>query len=193
MNNLPSKELIDFLQTPLGHRAFIEHLSNKFGDFKITRMTKTKEGDIFCSKHKLVSECNAENNDLLYTANNRQIFESEIVIDIDPAKDENPEVTLWKFNTTCQRLKNDKVNFRAYSTGSRGYHIHIICPFLLGMTNYNRTKFRDKFLKIYQYYDLAKNNNNVTIALEFSPHWKTGNPKKLIYDTTMGWDYELFK
>jgi hypothetical protein len=186
-------KLKEFLESPKGKRHLLEHLANKYGDFKIAKMYKDKEGDVHSSKHKTVLACNETNDKLLYEANNRQIFESELVIDIDPPKGENPAKTKRRFQSTCNFLNRQGLGYRAYSTGSRGYHIHLIFPKLLSITNYERTQMRQRILSQFKGYDLSKCSNNVMIALEFSEHFKTGKPKTLIYDTTLGWEYEFFK
>lgn len=188
-----NEELKTFLESPKGKKHFLEHLANKYGDFKIAKMFRDKEGEVHSSKHKSVFECNFNNDKLLYEANNRQILESEIVIDIDPPKGETPEKTRRRFESTCKFLNRKDIEYRAYSTGSRGYHIHIIYPDLLTINNYIRTQLRQQILGQFKGYDLSKSSNNVMIALEFSTHFKTGKTKTLIYDTTKGWEYELYK
>jgi hypothetical protein len=189
MNN----ELEQFLYTPKGKKFFLEHLANKYGDFKIAKMYKDKNGDVHSSKHKTVLECNEVDDRLLYEANNRQLFESEIVIDIDPKKGELPEKTKRKFKSYCNYLDSLSICYRGYSTGSRGYHIHITNKSLLFIQPHYRQQLRQSILSTFKGYDLSKSSDKTMIALEFSNHFKTGKPKTLLVDTTSGWDNEFFK
>jgi hypothetical protein len=100
----------------------------------------------------------------LEIANNRTILPNEIVIDI-----EEPE----QFQGTLEQIKRDFEFYSAYSTGSRGYHIHIFFEEPVDKEN------KKEVIEIYNG-DKQKATERTMIALENCPHWKTGKNKTLI-------------
>jgi predicted nuclease of restriction endonuclease-like RecB superfamily len=65
------------------------------------------------------------------------------------------------------------IHYSCYDTGSRGVHIHIDTPITL------TKETKDFFCKKYGT-DIAKISGKTMIALENTPHWKTGKIKTLI-------------
>ena len=94
--------------------------------------------------------------------NNREILPCEVVIDLE--REEGIE-------NVVQKLEQDNLNFYAFSTGSRGFHIHIF---------FKEELSNEEKLKIVKRYggDTQKANNGTIIALEYAEHWKTGRTKE---------------
>jgi P4 family phage/plasmid primase-like protien len=152
-------------------------LYNKYSfDFKLCIMSLD-----FKSKWRNYSECQADEN-FMSKVNNRQILDIEIVLDL-----EEPE----RFDIIIESLKKFNYRFKAYKTGSRGYHIHLIFPELRGLTKGEREKIKEHFIQIYDC-DLMKKSDVCMIALECVPHWKTGKNKEIIIDTGL-WDSNKIK
>jgi len=163
-------------------RARLQELCNRYGDFKVCKMWKDENGNTRSTKHLTVMECweSEEGLRFLNEVNNRQILPVELVLDIE--QPELIEVAI-KILQTLQ-LYNAKV----YSTGSRGYHIHVFSsdfifnpdiPLLLNKTK--RNQLRQYILtKHLPFADLQKASENTMIALENAPHWKTGVAKTLV-------------
>jgi len=116
-------------------------------------------------KSKWVKYLDAQADEkFLEVANNRTILPNEIVIDI-----EEPE----QFQGILDRIKSNFEFFSAYSTGSRGYHIHIFFDEPIDKEN------KKEIIEIYSG-DKQKATERTMIALENCPHWKTGKNKDLI-------------
>lgn len=96
--------------------------------------------------------------------NQRQILPIEIILDIEKRKQIKPIVI---------KLKNWKWEFSIFETGSRGFHISIICDNIL--TEKEKLAIAKKLGT-----DIQKCSEKCLIALENYPHWKTGNIKKQI-------------
>ena len=98
--------------------------------------------------------------------NQRQILPNEIVLDLENSK---------RYELILNRLIEEKLFFRAYSTGSKGYHFHLFFDKILTP--------EDKGV-IIKYFDcdIQKSSDKTMIALEFEPHWKSGKPKSITYD-----------
>jgi hypothetical protein len=155
--------------------GYLQHLCNKYGDFKVTRAWKNKEGDLVWSKHRNVMELWEQGEKGIWWlghCNNRQILPHEIVIDLD----DNP--TVEKLNIICDELENKGHKYKAYFTGSKGYHIHVtsIDYFYLN----KRLKEQVRLDMIQEFGGDTHKKNEVMIALEDVSHWKTGQSKKMI-------------
>lgn len=159
----------------MNRTAYLQWLCNKYGDFKVAH--KSKDGQ--WSKHFSVLYC-WHNLDVqqwrLEIANNRQIFACELVIDLDPNTNETIEDMQNKLKEIVKDLRKRQVKYKIFFSGSRGYHIHCIIPYLLFMPQNKRTKYRESILRKYNA-DVAKKSEKTMIALEYAPHWKTGMEK----------------
>lgn len=146
--------------------TYLQLLCNKYGDFKIA--FGSKQG---WSKHLSVMEC-WERGDwqFMQRANNRQIFNNELVLDID---EKTQSESLNKVKQIIPELDNAELEYKIFFTGSRGYHIHILFD-----TNLNSMeKFKMDIIRVLGT-DMMKAHSNTMIALEHAPHWKTGIEKK---------------
>lgn len=152
----------------------LQTLCNKYGDFKVAKSWKDKEGETHWSKHRTVMECwNSEDGiNWLNQVSHRQILPCEIVLDMD----ENP--TKEDMNKICDLLEKYHEEYACYFTGSRGYHIHIKDKALPLMTKQKREIVRESLCKALRMDEMKK--NEVMIALENVPHWKTGELKTIV-------------
>ena len=170
MNNSPAKYLnkkgwLDWLYYKEGKQNF---------DFFLCG-TYEKDGEIKFTKWKKYSECifpidlindtdDWKDRNYYNQINQRQIFPNEIVLDIEDPKQLKP---------IMEKIKEWEWDCFVYETGSKGYHIHI---------------FYDEDFKIDEKEaivkklgtDIQKCSEKNLIALEYQPHWRTGNKKKEI-------------
>lgn len=149
---------------------YLQLLANKHGDFKVSQTFKNTKGELCWTKHHSVLELwekGTKGIEKLDKINNRQILPNETIFDFDD------QPTIEKVNTLCDWLENKNIHYTAYHTGSRGYHVHILSHRPIPQ------KIKEHFLNKYKC-DTMKASPNVLIALEGSPHYKTGNTKKEI-------------
>jgi len=152
--------------------GYLQYLYNRFGDFKVSRAWHDKDGVLFWSKHRSVMECWHSEDGIRWLGfvNNREILLCEIVFDIDI------NATPENMNKLCDMLESLGMKYKAYSTGSKGYHIHCFDPDLL---QFQRTKYKQIILSLFNC-DILKASDHTMIALENAPHWKTGIKKTLL-------------
>lgn len=169
----------EYFESPAMRVALLEQYANRYGDLKVA----TYFGDDQWSKHRTVIECNERNQrKWLADAGHRQIFLCEIVIDIDQNKGESLHDLQQR---SLRIIKNLALRFqiRAYFSGSKGYHIHIILPeLILRSLEYQKQKKKELISECQA--DMHKASASSLIAMEFAPHWKTGKQKTLIFDNT---------
>lgn len=160
---------------------YLQTLANKYGDFKVAIATKQPDGEITWSKHRYVLDCWQNAEWFLELANNREILQHEIVLDIDKSP------TLARFNQVCNTVEHyinssvgQQAYYRAYFSGSTGYHIHIFCPALYEKELADRKLLRLTLIREFPDCDVQKRSESVMIALEGVPHYKTGDMKKML-------------
>lgn len=161
----------------LSKRGYLQMLCNKYGDFKVAVGWKNKEGIICWSKHRSVLSCweSEEGLRFLDKVNNRSGIGCELRIDTDPENEETPEQSFAKFNSICDELDGKKIyKYLGFSSGSRGYHIHIFQPNLVFMNNLMELK---KFIVGKFKGDLLKAGDNTLLTLEWAENNKTGKQK----------------
>jgi len=163
----------------------LQYWANSRGDFKVAYSFNLSNGDKGFSKHKTVIQCQEEEDFLhLEKASHRQIFKEEIVLDFDKDKFQDEKQLRVRFLECISVLDELKVGYRAFITGSTGFHIHISLDRIQYEEQYK--KFERLKLHIIARFncDMLKSSSNVLIALEFAPHWKTGKQKEMLFDTT---------
>jgi len=162
-----------------GKKEYLDNLYYKVGnqksDFELCFMDKKRDIN---SKWRKWSEIgfdieNEENKKWVTLGNNRTILKNEVVLDLEDSE---------RFEEILRKLKSQGLSFRAFKTGSKGYHFHLIFK--------NEVSPEDK-LKIIECYecDTQKSSERCMIALEFEKHWKTGNYKELIEENGEGLNY----
>jgi hypothetical protein len=105
---------------------------------------------------------NPKNRWFLDHVNQRQILPIEVVLDLEEEKQLKPVI---------DELTNLGIIYYAFSTGSRGYHIHIF---------FNRELSEKEKSQIIKYFgaDPQKASKKCLISLEYAPHWKSGKLKQ---------------
>lgn len=135
-------------------------------NIKVTYINKKK--NIYWKNWKKWSNCNKEEKEKV---NLRQLFPNEIIIDIDTTKED--------YNQALQELEKNNLKYYAYSTSSRGWHIHLFFKDLEKYSKEDRNLIRTNFLKHYGNH-LDKKSENTAIAFENRLHFKSEQKKVLI-------------
>ena len=162
----------------MNKKAWLDYLYYKIGkqqyDFYVAGTYK-KDGETQFTKWKKYSEAifpidfdgsceDWKKQNFFEQINQRQILPFEIVLDI-----ENPK----QINKIVEKLKGWGWKPSLWKTGSRGYHIHILC--------HRKLKEKEKLAVIKKLgADIQKCSEKNLIALENCPHWKTGRLKTQI-------------
>lgn len=145
-------------------KGFLDDLYNQYGEFEVcclpaekglkwTEWLKAREDDTFLAK-----------------INNRSVLDVEVMLDL-----EEPE----RYDSLIKDLDSDGLFYKAYDTGSRGYHISIIFPELRNKSAEKRTEIKSYIVKKYGCDHMKASKRNM-IALEHTAHFKTGKPKTLV-------------
>ena len=149
-------------------------------DFYVAGTFKQKDGETGFTKWKKYSEAvmpidfdgtcdDWQKQGYFRMINQRQILPNELVLDV-----EEPE-QMKEIMIKLESLEHYKafMEYKIYSTGSRGYHIHLF---------FKKEVKEEHKLHFVEYLgtDLQKCSEKCLIALEGVPHWKTGKPKTLI-------------
>ena len=159
------KSILDNLYYHLGKQNFDFFLCGTYMKNNEKQFTKWKKYSecIFLINFDGTSEYWKEQQ-FFNQINQRQIFPNEVVLDLEEKK---------QLPNIIKKLKEWKIIFKVYSTGSRGYHIH--CWF--------NKKINEKEKSIIINYfktDIQKSSKKTMIALENVPHWKSGKIKEEI-------------
>lgn len=102
-------------------------------------------------------------------ANLRQLAPCELLLDIESPDD---------LAKTVKDVRQDFKTFTVWETGSRGFHISIFIPKLKELPVEKREQLRLHYIKKYGC-DETKKSDKTLVALEYAPHFKTGNPKTM--------------
>lgn len=109
----------------------------------------------------------------------RTILDIEIVLDIDDKKlngfefDSIKEKTKW----ICAELNKLNKKFKCFSTGSKGYHIHMFYKGLRHKSVRLRSNIKEDIISHYGG-DLMKKGERCMIAMPNVKHWKSGKVKE---------------
>lgn len=156
---------------------YLQDLYKVFGDYELFYVKgfdkENKKAIAGWNTWKSFSEATDED---IALANLRSVLKPEIVLDI-----EEPE----RFEPIVKELNKLPITFSAFSTGSRGYHIHLIFNDLTNMDNNNVTLIKDRIIKHFGC-DVSKKSERNLIALEYEKHFKTGNPKTIVLSQSRG-------
>ena len=147
-----------------------------------------QEKDGFMSKRRKYSEIGFEKNRYwLPKVNARTIMINEVVLDIDPMKDESEE----DFKERIQKVQKDvmveKPDYWGIFNSNHGIHIHQWFNRMFYWNVEKRKQFRLFCCKKYGA-DLQKISENVCIALGFARHWKSNKIKTMIRGNLDGYN-----
>jgi hypothetical protein len=158
--NSKKKAWLDYLFYKIGKQAY---------NFKICAVEKDEQGNSipkskWLTYFEAVASLDINENWKLKKYNQRQILPNEVIIDLEDKKN---------LKDIILKLKESKLTFYIFDTHSRGVHINIF---------YNKklSKIRKEVLIKYFQGDLSKSGDMTMIALEFCPHWKSGEIKDLV-------------
>lgn len=153
-------------------KMWLDHLYYNVGkqqyDFKLCGLKKNPDESITSTKWKKYSEVcfplEPWEDYKLKWINNRQILPNELVLDIEEKEG---------FDEIIKKVKTWGYPYRVFSTGSRGFHIHMF---------FDKELTKEEKLRIIETLkaDKQKAHENSMIALEYCPHWKTGKMKEEI-------------
>lgn len=156
-------------------RCWLQKISNKYGDFKVAKSYKNKKGEVSFSKHKSILDCWTNDLDFMDEVNHRQVLPYEVILDLDD-KD-----AIDKVDNICDDLNELDEEFYCFFTGSKGFHIHIIDRKLRNYPDWVKKVIREELYKLSSInFDVHKSSSKVLIAMENTPHWKTGEKKCLV-------------
>lgn len=160
---------------------------------KITQKKKYK--DIEGNTHMIE---NTKTEPIYGFENQRQILSHEIVIDIDIKDKSQKEIAV---STVQEWLHENKLNYKLYQSGGKGYHIHHFNQYLKDKCDKRGvSRIKKAILKQIQEYinehiknnttiiDLMKSSPKTLIQMENMPHHKTGRTKTLI--TSISYEQE---
>jgi len=160
-------------------REYLLQIQNKDGQFS---KRYSCEPIVFDSENKI------NNKWWISRFNARTILDSEIVLDFDTDEKRKTKQDLFKYiyKYVIPYLKWYKNRFHTdsislWDTTSNGYHIHIFNTMLIGNKMSKKRKVRINMINKFNC-DTQKISENVTIALEYSKHWKTGKEKYKVMD-----------
>lgn len=156
---------------------FLKELYEKYGNYYLACMFKNTDGSTIENKSwtewKLYTECTEEE---LLQANLRQILPDELILDSESEE---------HFQSVYTRLNNTFNSLQIWKTGSRGYHVQIMLNKLSEQEPSIATAIRLFYINEFGM-DKTKKSQNTMVALELSPHFKTGNPKTLFTEKNNG-------
>lgn len=155
--------------------GYLQMMCNRFGDFKVAKGWRTPDGDIRWTKHRSVLECWQSDEGLrfLEEVNNRGGLSNELRIDID-AGDRIPEQVRKHFEDACDFLDKKGIHYLGFSSGSKGYHIHIVVENVISRQLFSIMK-QAIISKVGG--ELLKINSGSMLTLEWAPNNKTGRIK----------------
>jgi hypothetical protein len=156
----------------MNKKSWLDYLFYKIGkqqyDFRLNGLRKTEEGAKSTRWKKYSEICfgiNPWEEKNIEWINNREILPIEVVIDLEDSS---------LLDEVKRKLIEDKFfPFYVFSTGSRGYHIHI----------FNKTELSQgqKLALIKRYSGDEQKAGKTCIALEYANHWKSGKIKELVW------------
>jgi len=162
-------ELInDYQSNKIKKKAFLDLLQNNFfggSGLEVCMLKKLPDGDRSSTKWQLWDQVR-DSPWWVENINQRRIAPCEIVFDI-----EEKELVTAVF----EQLDRHNICYLPFFTGSRGVHAHAFSDELMKI---NTNEMRD--MLSYLGADIQKASNRTLIALEFAPHWKTGNKKEVL-------------
>ena len=110
-----------------------------YGTFHVIKNMNTKDRSwrlfpIFCKR-----ELEFDN----YIINHREVFPDEVVFDFDL---NDRKKLMYYYNRISTRLKSAKIDFKSYTTGGKGIHIHCFFPELMGFDVQKRSLLKEYIL-----------------------------------------------
>ncbi len=155
-------------------KAYLDYLFYERGkqskDFRVFYQWIDEEGNTKCSEWKQYLE--AQNDpDFIDKVNSRVYLNNEIILDHDNKT--------FPFEQLLKKLEEDGFAFEAFSTDEgRAQHVVLVFDELAQLSRTEREKIREYIISKYDC-DPAMKSDEHGIPLEYFPHWKTGQIKRL--------------
>lgn len=150
-------------------KGYLDDLQNKYGDFCVSCLYK-ENGEEKGNKAWLSWLKVRDDDKYISKIKHREILKPEIVLDLEDKE---------KYSSLIEQLNREGYYYKAYSTGSKGYHIHLFFRELNVYDDNERKKVKEFFIKKFGC-DIQK-AGKCMIALEGVEHWKgTGKIKELV-------------
>lgn len=146
-------------------------------NFVLQYLKRQPDGSVIASKHVPYLDAQGDES-FLARCNNRGVLKCEVILDLDLLPKETPEMLLLRREQAVALLREKEFNFLDFYTGSKGHHIHLFMQELLKMSDAEVQEIKRQIIKFWVNADTNLVHKH-TIALEFAPHWKTGNKKVL--------------
>lgn len=135
------------------------------------------------------------NGELIYLKpNQRQVFPDEIVVESDF---ENPERNKHLANRVMKKLKDNKINYETWFTGSKSFHVHFWIRELLEWNDISRPLIKNALVeylfsnKISKYIDSSNHWNKTLIQIEGTRNIKTGKPSEFVASYEKGKEFKI--
>jgi len=158
--NQEKKRFLDYLFYEIGKQQYDFELCGTYGDKQFTKWKRYSEA-IFPIDFDGTSK-NWKEQNFFSQINQRQILPIEVVLDLEEKSQLKP---------TIKKLKKWNWNYYVFSTGSRGYHIHLFFE--------KEINPKEKLWIIQKSgADTQKAGKRCLISLEFAKHWKSGEIKE---------------
>jgi len=148
-------------------RTWLDKLFYQIGkqnyDFYLQYSEKNRINTKWRKYSEVCFDCEDKKNCwFLEHVNQRQVLPIEVVLDLEKKEQLKP---------TIEKLKSMGITFYVFSTGSRGFHIHIF---------FNREISEKEKLRIIKFFgaDSQKASKKCLISLEYAKHWKSGKMKQ---------------
>ena len=159
---------------------YLDYLYYLIGKQRCDFELQIQNKDGFMSKRRMYSDVGfSKEKWFLGKANARTILTNEVVLDIDPEKDETAEQFHSRLVNTVRMVLSENADRVGIFESNRGVHIHLFYNAMFHKPLVWRKKFRSSMIKKYQA-DPQKSSERVTINLEFANHWKSGKVKGLL-------------
>lgn len=176
-------------QQPMPKEHILCKLYHEIGkqstNFALQHSHKEGEETIWTKRKTFLEIDPATDQWFIEHCNHRQILKNEIIFDFDRPIDQENALQDADIRQLITDLEADQWRFCVYHSGSKGVHLHIYFDGLIVLSPQKRERFRQGLLKHYTQFvgvDLQKASDACMIALEHTPHWKTGRVKTLLYN-----------
>lgn len=147
----------------------------------------TEEGDHTWTRRKTFLDIDPQHNRwFVENANHRQILKNEIILDFDrviPIESVMVDKDIRRL--LCELDLVNDVTYSVWHTGSKGVHVHIYLQALRAHSRRDRERLRRAFFDEFEWFsgvDKLKASDAHMIALEHTPHWRTGRMKTLVFN-----------
>lgn len=155
-------------------------------NFALQHSRKEPDGEVRWTKRLTFLELDPdEHRWFIEHCNHRQILKNEIILDFDRHIPRETALEDFDVKRIIERLTAEDWRFVVYHNGSKGVHLHIYFDGLMLLSKEDRENFRTNMVDVLRRglvigIDKQKCYDNGMIALEHTPHWKSGIEKSTL-------------